>query len=124
MENKLKELEVAVKTLDEHKAEDIKELYVADHTPFATYYVLATCMNPRQLNAMSEHLEDEFEKAGINVSVKEGEPDSGWMIIQGGEVIVHLFLDVTRKEIALDALIEKLESKTRKSSEKSEEEAE
>lgn len=124
MENKLKELEVAVKTLDEHKAEDIKELYVADHTPFATYYVLATCMNPRQLNAMSEHLEDEFEKAGINVSVKEGEPDSGWMIIQGGEVIVHLFLDVTRKEIALDALIEKLESKTRKASEKSEEEAE
>lgn len=117
------ELQIALKTLDEHKAEDIKELNVENHTPFAAYYILATCLNPRQLNAMSDHLEEQFEKNDIRVSAKEGEPDSGWMIIQGGEVIVHLFLDSMRREIALDAFIEKLDEKARQANAKIEEEA-
>ena len=98
-------LQVAMHCLDEHKASDISYLDVSEYTPFALYYVLATCMNIRQLGAMVEHLEDEFAKNDIEVLAKDGIPDSGWMIIQGGDVIVHLFLDVNRKEVDIEGLI-------------------
>ena len=100
-----KELKVALDCLGEHKVSDVSYLDVAEYTPFASYYVLATCMNPRQLEAMAGHLEEAFEKNKIEVFAKEGIPDSGWVIVQGGDIIVHLFLDVNRKEIDLEGLI-------------------
>ncbi|MBQ2069526.1 MAG: ribosome silencing factor [Bacilli bacterium] len=107
-------LEIAKKVLDEHKGEDITEINVEEYTPFATYYLLATCMNPRQLNAMSDYLEEAFEKNGIDINGKDGEPESGWMIIQGGEVVVHLFLEVNRKEIDLEGFMVDLAKKSEK----------
>lgn len=99
------ELGIATKTLDEHKAEGIEVIYVADFTPFATYYVIATAPNPRALGAYKEQLGDVFEANGIPVSVSEGTPESGWVIVQGGEVCCQLFLAANRKEIDLESLL-------------------
>ncbi|MDY2913472.1 MAG: RsfS/YbeB/iojap family protein [Candidatus Enteromonas sp.] len=99
------ELALATKTLEDHKAEGIEVIYVADFTPFATYYVIATAPNPRALGAYKEQLGDAFEFAGIHVSVSEGTPESGWVIVQGGEVCCQLFLAANRKEIDLESLL-------------------
>lgn len=103
----LKELELAKKVLEDHKAEDIAVVDVEGFSPFSSYYVLATATNVRHLGALSENLEEEFEKAGFTEIKKDGIPESGWMIVEAGEVIVHLFLDVNRKEINLEGLLEK-----------------
>ena len=102
-----KELEIAKKCLEDHKAEDIAVVDVEGFSPFSSYYVLATASNIRQLGALSENLEEEFEKAGFIELKKDGIPESGWMIVEAGEVVVHIFLDVNRKEIDLEGLLEK-----------------
>ncbi len=110
----IEEVKLASETLDEHKAEDIKVVDVSAHSPFVSYYVIATCSNTRALGAMADILDEAFEKAGFQVSAKEGEPDSGWMIVMAGEVLVHLFLDVNRREIDLENLLKEFNSKHRK----------
>ena len=98
-------LELVVKTLDEHKATEIVTADVSRLTPFASHYVLATCPNMRALGAFADALEEECEKRGINVRAKDGQPESGWIVIDLSEIIVHLFLDWARREIKLDELV-------------------
>ena len=105
--NDLKELEIAKKSLEDHKAIDISVVDVEGFSPFSSYYVLSTATNIRQLSALSENLEEEFEKNGFTELKKDGIPESGWMIVQAGEVVVHLFLEANRKEIDLEGLLEK-----------------
>lgn len=102
-----KELELAKKCLEDHKAEDIAVVDVEGFSPFSSYYVLSTASNLRQLGALSESLIDTFEKAGCSEIKTDGIPESGWMIVEAGEVVVHIFLDVNRKEIDLEGLLEK-----------------
>ena len=52
-----------------------------------------------------------FENNGIDVPVSEGNPESGWVIVQGGEVICQLFLAANRKEIGLADLLRTLGAK-------------
>jgi len=105
MTKKPKEVEIAVKTLEDHKAEGVEVLDVSSFSPFCTHYVIATAPNPRALGAYKEHLEEAFEKEGIDIPVSEGVPDSGWVIVQGGDAVVHLFLALNRKEINLAGLL-------------------
>ncbi len=102
-----KELEIAKKVLEDHKAEDVAVVDVEGFSPFSSYYLLSTATNIRQLGALSEAIEEEFEKAGYEDIKKDGIPESGWMIVEAGEVVVHIFLDVNRKEINLEGLLEK-----------------
>ncbi len=105
--SELKELALAKKVLDDHKAEDVAVVDVNGFSPFSSYYVLATATNVRHLGALSEALEEEFEKEGFESIKKDGIPESGWMIVEAGEVVVHLFIAVNRKEIDLEGLLEK-----------------
>lgn len=103
----LKELALAKKVLEDHKAEDVAVVDVEGFSPFSSYYVLASATNIRHLGALSESLEEEFEKSGFADIKKDGNPESGWMIVEAGEIVVHLFLDVNRKEIDLEGLLQK-----------------
>ncbi len=103
-----RELKLIKDCLDEHKAEDIVSIDVRVSSPFASYAVIATASNPRLLGALQGHLEDALEKGGVSISVKEGEPDSGWVIIQGEEVIVHLMLPGNRRVLDLESLLEQV----------------
>ena len=110
----MKELDIITKTLDEHKGEDIKTVDVHELSPFATYYVLATAGNPRALAALQSHVEEELEKEGYEIRVSEGEPESGWVITQADEVIVHLFLEANRRTINLEELLDRVAEKIHK----------
>ena len=105
------ELNILTECLEEHKAEDIVSIDVSASSPFAAYVVIATCPNPRALNAMQEHLEEAILSHGLEVAVKEGEPDSGWVIIQGEDVIVHLLLAGNRRMLDLETLLAQLNEK-------------
>lgn len=104
-ENKPVELSLSIECLESHKAEGIEVINVEGFSPFASYYLLATAPNPRALGAFQDHLLETYESNGIPVSVSEGRPESGWVIVQGGEVICQLFLAANRKEIDLAGLL-------------------
>ena len=108
------ELRIATSTLDEHKALDIATVDITGASPLADYVVLATLQNPRALSAVADHLEEAFEKEGVEISAREGEPDSGWIVCLAGSVLVHLMLERNRAELNLEAFLEQLKGKDSK----------
>ena len=113
------QLDLVLKHIETTKMENVLSLDVEEYTPFACYYVIATCTNMRNLGAMADDIEEFFESVGLEVVGKDGVPESGWIIIQGGDVAVHLFLDVNRKEINLEGFIKQLTRKSDKIYQKS-----
>ena len=108
----LKSVRIAKKELEERKAEDVMVVDVRENTPFADYYVIATAPNEKALGAFADYVEEALEKEGVEVRKKDGTPDSGWVIVDAGPVVVHLFSEAKRKEIALDGLLaHRLENK-------------
>lgn len=96
------------KTLDDHKAEDIQIINLKGTNPFTDYYLIATVNNERQLGAIGDYIEEAVEAKGGEVRRKEGSGDSGWVIYDCESVIVHIFLESTRKEIKLEELVNKI----------------
>ena len=106
-----RELDILLKRLEETKAEDVVHIDVSASSPFMTYVILVTCNNTRFLGALQNELEETLYKNDIPVSVKEGEPDSGWVIIQGQEVLVHILLPSNRRMLDLETLLDQLNKK-------------
>lgn len=95
----------AARTADENRGRDIVILDMRELTPVFDYFVIATGTSRRQLHAMSEEidhvLEDELgdERLGI-----EGYRDSRWILLDYGNVVIHLFDQETRSFYNLEEL--------------------
>jgi ribosome-associated protein len=101
----IKALTAARKSLDEHKAEEIKVIDVRSLTPFAEYYIIATAPNERALGAIAELVADDLMAKKVPVRKIDGTPESGWIIVDAGEVLIHLFLAETRQQVDLDSVL-------------------
>jgi len=71
---------------------------------FADYFVIATADNPRQARALVETLDKELRDEGVRSGHREGAAESGWVLIDYGSVIVHLFSPELREVYALEEL--------------------
>lgn len=76
--------------LDEFKAEDITILDVTGMTPMCDYFVLANIISPPQASAIIDKLDQEAKKLKLPRGV-EGEPTSRWILLDLGDIIIHLF---------------------------------
>jgi len=91
--------------LEEKKGEDIKIIDVRQRTPFTDYYILATAPNMRAIGAYADALEDFFQERVEDLRQSEGQPESGWVLVDAGEVVVHLFSAAKRQEMNLEELL-------------------
>lgn len=73
-------------------------------TTFTEFFVIATADNPRQLNALIDALDRDLRGEGIRPRRVEGAPDSGWVLVDFGDAIVHLFSPEMRKYYQLESL--------------------
>ncbi len=80
----------------EAKAEDIVLLDVRRATYLADYFVVCTALSERQIAALSERVQEQAGELGIRPDHVEGTPDSGWLLIDYGDVILHLFSPALR----------------------------
>ncbi len=71
---------------------------------FADYFVIATATNPRHMRALVETVAKELPRPGKSGRRREGEADSGWVLLDYGDVIVHLFSPEERAYYALEEL--------------------
>jgi ribosome-associated protein len=96
--------DLAVKSLDDDKAEDISVIDLAGKTTIADYMIIATGRSTRQVGAMAEHLREKFKDAGVHGVQVEGMPQADWVLIDAGDVIVHLFRPEVRSFYNLEKM--------------------
>ena len=71
---------------------------------FADYFVICTGDSERQIQTIYEEVEYELKKEDVLPLHREGKPDSGWLLLDFGDVIVHIFAPSERKYYQLDRL--------------------
>ncbi len=96
--------------LNEKKAKDIIIIDIAEKSSFADYFVIATGGSERQLGALADDVEDKFAELEITPKSKDGRPDTGWILVDGGDVIVNLFTEATRDKYTLEKIWSDCES--------------
>ena len=103
----LEALEIARKAVEvasEKQATDILLLDIRDVCSFADYFVICSGESSRQLRAIYEEIEHALKKEGVLPPHIEGDVDSGWLLIDFGDVIVHIFSPFEREFYQLDKL--------------------
>jgi ribosome-associated protein len=80
-----------VDLLADRQAEDILLLDIGKVTVFADYFVIASAPTVRQMQALCDAINLELAKDGISAHGREGAPASGWVLLDLGDVIVHIF---------------------------------
>ncbi len=88
--------------IKEKKIDSLEEIYVADKTVIADYFLIATVKNNLQVRMLNEFLEESAEKEGFSVLHKDGEHLSGWIVMDFGGVIVHIFTVDKKEHYSLD----------------------
>lgn len=84
-------VKLAVEALGEKKGEDIKIIDINGVSVIADYFVLASASNINQLHALADSVEEKLFKAGYECRQKEGNLSSTWLLMDYGDVIIHVF---------------------------------
>jgi ribosome-associated protein len=85
-------------------AEDVVALDVGELTSFADAFVIATAGSDRQARAVADAVVERAKDAGESVLGVEGYEDGRWILIDAGDVIVHVFVREAREHYDLDRL--------------------
>lgn len=94
-------LKTITTTLDDLQAEDVNVIELTGKSVMADYLVIASGRSQRQLAAIADHLIAKIKHKGRPVPV-EGRGQGEWILVDAGDVIVHLFKPETRAHYALD----------------------
>jgi ribosome-associated protein len=93
-----------VDLLSERQAEDVVLLDIHQIASFTDYFVIATAQNARHMSALINSFDKDMANEGIKPLHREGETNSGWVLVDFGAVIVHLFTPDDRAFYNLEAL--------------------
>jgi ribosome-associated protein len=93
-----------VDLLADRQAEDVVLLDIRQLASYADYFIIASAMNPRQMRALVETVGKELRREGIRPQHVEGAADSGWVLMDYGSVIAHLFSPELREFYGLEEL--------------------
>lgn len=91
-------------SLDDDQAEDVVVIDLEGKSAIADALIIASGRNARHVGAMAEHLREKLKEAGYGESPIEGAPQCDWVLVDGGDVIIHLF----RPEVRAFYNIEKM----------------
>lgn len=93
-----------LKELDDNKAIDVVTLDVKNKTSLTDHLIFATGTSSRHIGSLSRSVYEKLKKIGYKNSVIEGDNSSGWIIIDTGDVIVHLFKKESREFYNLEKM--------------------
>ena len=101
--SKLKALECARAAI-EKKAENVKVLDLTDLSGFTDYFVICSGLSDRQLKAIADSVEEVMGNGHHDALAIEGYNEGRWILMDFGDVIVHVFLDALREYYDLETL--------------------
>ena len=82
---------IAVGSLEEDKAEDVTVIDLAGKTSIADYMIIASGRSQRHASALATHLVERLKKGGMGPASVEGLNQADWILIDAGDVIIHVF---------------------------------
>jgi len=95
---------LAADLIDRKKGKDIVIMDVSNISNFADYFVIAHGTSDRQLKTLADEVESGMEEKGIKLYHKEGKETSGWVLLDYGDIIIHLFLEEQRAHYNIEKL--------------------
>ena len=82
---------IAYDALNEKKGEDIKIIDIAEVSTLGDYFVIANGNSSSQVTALVDNVEEEMHKAGFSLRQREGRASGSWILLDFGDVIIHVF---------------------------------
>ena len=95
---------VIIGSLEDDKAENVVTLELTGKASFCDRMVIATGLADRQITAMAEHLSEKLHDAGLKRVQVEGAGGADWVLIDAGDIVVHLFKPEARAMYALEKM--------------------
>jgi len=100
--NELKDF--IIKILEDKNAQNITVIELAQEVPLATYMIFASGRSTKNISAIAEHVVYELKHAAQWPVLVEGVNNSDWVLLDAGEVIVHIFHPEARDKFRLEEL--------------------
>ena len=97
-------LKMALEALDQMKATDVTVLDVRGISTFTDYFVLASAVSRPQLRAIRREIDRRLGEAGEDSPGVDGSESETWMVVDLGDVVVHVFEPHTRQVYSLESL--------------------
>ena len=82
---------LAVAALEDRKAEDVTVIDISEISPIADYFIIANGTNESHVRALVDNVEETLGKAGYEVKQREGYGLGSWVLLDFGDIIVHVF---------------------------------
>ena len=93
---------LAGKVLSDKKGQDIVIIDIQEKATFADYFVLCSGTSERQIQTLTDEIEDQFAKEGLLVKNIEGKQNSGWVLMDFGDIIVNIFTKEMREKYNIE----------------------
>jgi len=97
-------LAIVEKSLDDDKAEDLVVIDLHGKSSMADFMVIASGRSQRQLGAMADHLMAKLKQQGVPKVGIEGAGVGDWVLLDGGDIVVHLFRPEVRRFYNLEKM--------------------
>lgn len=95
---------LAVQALEDKKAEDVKVLDISGITVLADYFLIAGGTNRNQVQAMADNVQELLGRENIHPKQVEGYQSANWILLDYGDVVIHLFDKENRRFYDLERL--------------------
>ena len=82
---------LAIEALEDKKAEDIRMIDIIEVSVIADYFIIAGGSNRSQIQALCDNVEEKLGRAGLPVKQIEGYDTANWVLLDFGDIIVHIF---------------------------------
>lgn len=82
---------LAVEALEDKKGEEIKVIDISEVSVLADYFIIASGSNSSQVQALCDNVAEKLGRAGIHTKQVEGYDSANWILLDFGDIIVHVF---------------------------------
>ena len=96
--------DIIIKTLDFNKAHDIISIDLKDKSSMADYMIIASGTSSRHIQSLSEQVLEKFKDNGLKNSKIEGKDSNEWKLVDGIDLVIHIFHTEKRKFYELEKM--------------------
>ena len=96
--------QIIIQTLDNNKAQDIVSIDLKDKSSMADYMIIASGTSSRHIQSLSEQVLDKLKDNGIKDSKIEGKDSNEWKLVDGIDLVIHIFHPEKRKFYELEKM--------------------